>query len=140
MIDNLGTFGPLLLFLLSIYVLWGNATYYILGFVINTLLNVVLKQIIKQPRPDMTIERFKFETFGMPSGHSQSVAFSTVFTYLSTQTQFIYLYVLISIITMVQRLVYNHHTFLQVLVGGLVGSMFAYSFYHLRRLHYRPVL
>lgn len=139
MIDAIGTWAPLLLFVLSIYVLWGKASYYVIGIIMNSVLNIFLKQIIHQPRPDSR-ERLKLETFGMPSGHAQSTAFSTVYIYLSTQTSLIYVYLFVTILCMIQRVAYNHHTFLQVYVGVLVGIMFAYVFYSLKPWFDRSVI
>ena len=71
----------------------------------------------------------------MPSGHSQSLLFSTMFIYLSLKNKnILYIYLFISLLTMIQRVVYNHHTILQVIVGALVGLIFGYVFYQLARV------
>jgi membrane-associated phospholipid phosphatase len=136
---------------LSIYLLSdkGNLLfYYIIGFVLETILNLVLKGIIKQPRPGFNTKEFNlalknnkrflmkdglpFDLFGMPSGHSSSVIFSTIFVYIALRkTKWLYVYLLISAITISQRVVYQYHTISQVVVGAFVGAFFAYLMFQL---------
>ena len=68
-----------------------------------------------------------FNIFGMPSGHVQSAFFSTTFIYLSLRHEnWFYFYILFSLLIVIQRIVFNYHTILQVIVGALVGAGFAY--------------
>ncbi len=149
--NEIGSLGPIILNFLSMYLLWNKNNlffYYIVGAFIDAILNLILKGLFQQPRPtidqksfDLALKygkRFLFkdgmpyDMFGMPSGHSQSVFFSTVFIYLSLKKNNItYIYLAISLLTMLQRVVYNHHTVLQVIVGGLIGSAVGYLFYYL---------
>jgi membrane-associated phospholipid phosphatase len=111
-------------------------------------LNLVLKGIFQQPKPSEDYKKFNlvlknskdfifkngipFDLFGMPSGHSQSVIYSTVFIYLAlNKMNILYIYILFSIITMIERVVDNRHTVFQVLVGALVGFSFSYFVYWL---------
>ena len=146
---NIGSFGPIILYILTCYFLWEKKTlyfYYNIGFLINSILNIVLKGIFQQPRPSVDTKQFNlaitngkrfifkdgvpFDLFGMPSGHAESVLFSTVFMYFSMKNiRVLYIYVLISLITICQRVVYNFHTTFQVLVGGIIGSLIGYYFY-----------
>lgn len=149
--NEIGSLGPIILNFLSMYLLWNKNNlffYYIVGAFIDAILNLILKGLFQQPRPtidqksfDLALKygkRFLFkdgmpyDMFGMPSGHSQSSFFSTVFIYLSLKKNNItYIYLAISLLTMLQRVVYNHHTVLQVIVGGLIGSAVGYLFYYL---------
>jgi membrane-associated phospholipid phosphatase len=142
---NFGKSGPLALFIYSVYLLWNKGTllyYYISGVFLDAILNLVLKGIIKEPRPSEDPKlfnvalkhsiRFKFingypyDVFGMPSGHAESVFFSTVFIYLALKDiKITILYLIISLLTMYQRVLFNSHTVLQVLAGSLVGILFA---------------
>jgi membrane-associated phospholipid phosphatase len=152
--NHLGMFGPLILAILSIYLLWNNSNlffYYIVGIFLNSILNLLLKIIIKEPRPSIDINKFnlalsnygrnflfknvaQYDLFGMPSGHTQSSLFSTIFIYLSLRkTNILYIYLFISFITMVQRVVFNYHTILQVIIGALVGSLFGFYIFYLAR-------
>ena len=148
---EIGAYGPNILMFLSIYLLSdkGNLLfYYIIGFIIETILNLILKGIIKQPRPCFDTKEFNlalknnkrfmikdglpFDMYGMPSGHSSSVIFSTIFIYLALRkTNWLYLYLLISAITISQRVVYNYHSISQVIVGAFVGAIFAYFMFQL---------
>jgi membrane-associated phospholipid phosphatase len=70
----------------------------------------------------------------MPSGHAQSVFFSTVFIYLALKDiKITVLYLIISLLTMYQRVLFNSHTVLQVLAGALVGILFAGFIYFMAR-------
>jgi membrane-associated phospholipid phosphatase len=70
----------------------------------------------------------------MPSGHAQSVFFSTIFIYLALkQKNILFLYIIISFIVCYQRVYYEYHTLSQVIVGSIVGSSFAYFVYYLVR-------
>ena len=151
--NKFGTFGPIILIFLSMYLLWNKHNlffYYNVGIFINAILNLILKGIFKQPRPSENPETFNLainqgkrflfkdgiphDIFGMPSGHANSALFSTIFIYLSLRkNNILYIYLFISLLTMIQRVVYNHHTILQVIVGAIVGLIFGFSFYQLAR-------
>ena len=154
-IQKIGEFSPLLLFILSSLILRNKTNllfYYILFFGISLILNLVLKGIIQQPRPSINLNTFNlmmknkerfiykhgipYDIFGMPSGHAQSVLFSTVFIYLSLHdTKITLLFLLISIIAIFQRVIYNHHTVSQVIVGSLVGCISGVFAYKMARIH-----
>ena len=150
---TIGTFGPLILIFLSIFLLWNNDNlffYYIIGVFLNAILNLILKGLLQQPRPSEDIKQFNLalsngkrfifkngiphDIFGMPSGHSQSALFSTVFIYLALRkNNILYIYLISSLITMSQRVIYNYHTILQVFIGGAVGAVFSYFVYQIAR-------
>jgi membrane-associated phospholipid phosphatase len=107
-----------------------------------------LKGIIQQPRPCFDSKEvrlalknnkrfifkdgFPFDLFGMPSGHSSSVIFSTLFVYLVLRkTKWLYVYLLFSAIVISQRVVFNYHTIYQVIVGSIIGALLAYFMYQL---------
>ena len=148
---EIGGNGPLILMFLSIFLLYdkGNLLfYYIIGFILDQIFNPILKGIIKEPRPCFNTKEFNlalknnkrflfkdglpFYLFGMPSGHASSVIFSTIFVYLALRkTNWLYVYLLISAITISQRFVYNYHTIYQLIVGVFVGALFAYIMFQL---------
>jgi membrane-associated phospholipid phosphatase len=140
-IDLIGYFGPIILFVSSILLLYKyKKTNYLFGYIIGIMLscvsNLVLKEIIKQPRPKGNFVEnnhkriFSSDIYGMPSGHAQHVFFSTFFIYLTLQNHYIALvYLVISVLTMVQRVKYQNHTILQVIVGGIIGMILAYMAY-----------
>jgi len=153
LLNQLGTNGPFILFFLSIFLLWNKQYllfYYIIGFFFNAILNLIIKGIIKQPRPSEDIKifnlalsngkRFIFKNgiphdiFGMPSGHSQSSLFSTIFIFLSIKKfNVLYFYLLFSLLIMIQRIVFNFHTGFQCIIGALIGTCFAYLMYKIAR-------
>jgi membrane-associated phospholipid phosphatase len=143
-IRNFGKIGPLLLFVNSLYLLWHKDNlfyYYLYGVFLNAILNLVLKGIIKEPRPledpklfNIALKhsiRFKFingyphDIFGMPSGHAQSAFFSTIFIYLALKDIKISLgYLFIALLTMYQRVLFKDHSVIQVIAGAIVGIIF----------------
>lgn len=146
-IDIIGYFGPQILILLTIFLLFNKYTLlqiYLIGFVINSFLNFVLKGIIKQPRPSedkhvfnvwlnngMKGDRLWFDRFGMPSGHAQSVFYSTFFIIFALQnTNINILYLIISLNTLYQRVKYKNHTVLQIIVGAIVGTIIGSLLYY----------
>ena len=108
---------------------------------LNAILNLVLKGIIKEPRPSEDPKlfnialkhstRFKFvdgyphDIFGMPSGHAQSALFSTIFIYLALKDIRITIgYLFVSLLIMYQRVLFKQHTVIQVFAGAIVGILF----------------
>jgi membrane-associated phospholipid phosphatase len=147
------TFGPVILGVLPIYLLWNKSNlffYYIIGFLISSLVNLVLKGLLQMPRPSEDAGRFNlalthgrrfifksglpFDIFGMPSGHAQMVFYSTTFVYLSLRNMnILYFYLFVSLLTISQRVAFNYHTPLQVIVGALVGVGMGYLIYYLAK-------
>ena len=152
-LDYIGIYGPLILFLISIFLLWNKSnylTYYVYGFILNGLSTLILKGIFKQPRPSEDLKlfnlvikepkRFKFidgyphDIFGMPSGHSSSVIYSTMFIFcVFKNNRFLLLYLLFSMITMIQRITSNNHTLTQIIAGAIVGTIFSYLIFYMAR-------
>jgi membrane-associated phospholipid phosphatase len=148
-----GAYGPIILILLSWYLLWDNKNlffYYTVGIFANAVLNLILKGIIQEPRPmfdDKKVRLLKthgkeyfyqsgipFDIFGMPSGHAQASFFSTIFIYLSLkQTNILYIYIPLTLLTCYQRVKFDYHSISQIIVGGIVGTAFGYFVYQLAR-------
>ena len=147
----MGSYSPLILFLVSIKLLWTKSNflaYYSYGFFLDIILNLILKGICKQPRPSEDPELFKLavksgnrfrfpngfphDIFGMPSGHASSVFYSTIFIYLSLKnTKISILYILFSLLVVSHRIYFNHHTFIQIIVGSIVGILFGSFMYYM---------
>ena len=143
-IDLIGYYGPIILGILTLFLLYSTKTYlvvYVFGFILNIVVNNILKQIIKQPRPKGDLDIFNpskkhnyshnpIQVYGMPSGHSQMVLFSTTYTYLVFKNIPLTLfYLLLTLNTIVQRVRYRNHTVMQVIVGSFVGALVAYVVY-----------
>lgn len=147
------TYGPIVLGVLPIYLLWDKNNlfyYYIVGFFISAIVNLALKGLLQLPRPSEDTARFNlaldhgrrfvfksglpYDVFGMPSGHAQLVFYSTTFIYLSLRNQSIlYAYLFISLLTISQRVAFNYHTPLQVIVGAMLGVLMGYLVYNMAR-------
>jgi membrane-associated phospholipid phosphatase len=138
-LDLVGLLGPAILFIASIWQLWGNGIYWTLSivvFCINIFINSGLKQWIREPRPvgGQIMANYDKYTgvldYGMPSGHSQ-IAFGLVtFVYLVKQSA-INLLGGLSIIslTVYQRWKYRRHSIEQLAIGAIVGILVAYISY-----------
>lgn len=138
--DYIGLYAPLILFMLSLFFLRNMKTYlqfFVSGFILNNILNIILKLALKEPRPSKdqkAIEigvvngaRIGFDKFGMPSGHAQNCGYCIVFITMTLNDPFITaLYSLISVISLFQRYLYNNHTILQLIIGFTVGGGFGY--------------
>ena len=141
--DYIGLFGPVILFILSLFLLRNNKKYlsfFFYGFILNNILNIILKVAIKEPRPtsqQKAIEigiangaRISFDKFGMPSGHAQNCAYCLAFINMVLNDPFITaIYIVFTFNTLFQRYLYNNHTILQLVIGSLIGLFFGYSIY-----------
>lgn len=152
-LNKLGSYGPIILLLLTIVLLRDKMNllfYYLLFYLIGIILNTVLKGFIQEPRPSIDDKTFNlmmknkeryikkygtpYDIFGMPSGHSQSVLFSTFFIYFALHNiKITFLFALISLNTLLQRINANHHTILQVIVGSFVGILLGYIAYEMSK-------
>ena len=133
--DYIGSYSPMILFVVSFFLLIGYNVYFdffLIGFVLNNILNILLKIIIQQPRPSKDNkkleiytkngERIWFDEFGMPSGHGQNCGFFISYIYLILKNPWIIsFYLIVSFISLNQRVIYQNHTILQVIVGFLLG-------------------
>jgi len=148
-----GAYGPIILILLSWYLLWDNNNlffYYTVGIFANAVLNLIFKGIIQEPRPMFDNKKVRliknhgkeyfyqngipFDIFGMPSGHAQASLFSTVFIYLALkQTNILYIYIPLTLLTCYQRVKFEYHTISQIIVGSITGAAFGYLVYKLAR-------
>lgn len=132
-LDQIGFFGPFIVMFINIYNLLSQP-YYLIGYLVtlimNSGVNKILKGIIKEPRPADSIEITKFEVhngadiYGMPSGHSQNVFFSTIFVYLVQKSTWLLLFnIMILMLTILQRWNYRKHTMEQLILGSIVGLL-----------------
>jgi len=156
-----GQYGPFILFISSLILLWSKYTtyfyYYCIGAAMDSILNVVLKSILKQPRPSIDETKFNlalkhgqrfiynkgmpYDIFGMPSGHVESCLFSTTYTFLVLNDyKILFGYLLLSTITMIQRVYYNHHTVSQVIIGAIIGILFGYFIYYCSKSQIKGIL
>lgn len=144
--DYIGHYGPIITFMITFYYLLDKRIYlliFIIGSITNMGLNEVLKLAIREPRPNGQIHFLDSNQltgphlYGMPSAHTQTCFFSLVYLYLVRGYPFILLLSLfISALTFYQRWKYNRHTIKQLLIGCLIGSLYAWILIYLLQHYY----
>jgi len=147
--DYIGLFAPVILFILTLFFLRNMKTYlnfFIIGFILNNILNILFKFFIKEPRPLEDLKlieiaivngyRIGIDKFGMPSGHAQNCGFCLLFVTLVLQNYYIIsLYLLISFISLFQRYLYKNHTLLQLIIGFIIGLLCGFLTYWFAKKH-----
>jgi membrane-associated phospholipid phosphatase len=141
--DYIGLLAPIILFALSLLFLRNNINYllfFVGGTILNNILNILLKYIIREPRPtkDKTIieigiangERVGFDKYGMPSGHAQNCGFVLAYTTPILNSPIITgLFLILSFVSLFQRYLYNNHSVLQLTIGLIIGIIIGYVSY-----------
>ncbi|XWS42088.1 hypothetical protein CRYUN_Cryun17cG0138800 [Craigia yunnanensis] len=107
-----------------------EALWMAMGSIVNALLSVELKRVLNQERP---VAGLKSDP-GMPSSHAQSIFFTVVFT-IASILEWLGVNVLSGSITVLAlafgsyfswlRVSQQLHTISQILVGGVIGSIFS---------------
>jgi hypothetical protein len=142
-VDYAGYLGPFILLIITVLLLRNKSvllTYYIIGYALNVGLNVILKGLFQQPRPseDLRIfnasiahgKRLGFDVYGMPSGHAQGAFYSFGFICFALGNPIITMtYLAIALNTAYQRVKYKNHTIMQVICGGIIGTIMGSIFY-----------
>jgi membrane-associated phospholipid phosphatase len=128
---------------------------YIYGVVIlwqllSHLLNVVIKNTIKAPRPDSDPKEFNaiknnvswnnyltiHRNFGMPSGHAQAVMSEFMFIALYFKQPILTTVAAIQVgITLWQRYTTRRHSIEQLSAGSILGIGIGYMFYKLAKVY-----
>lgn len=133
--DYIGFLSPLILIIMNIYFLLPNRVYlfgYVAVMFANYYLNIGVKNIIQEARPDnqvpfISLDTTEHDVYGMPSGHAQSVFYSSTFLLL---TSFSYALLVVSFVictcTIFQRYLYRRHTLEQLGIGAIVGTCIGY--------------
>ena len=100
--------------------------YYVVG---------MMKTMLKEPRPIGYLEKryddggvyTGIALYGMPSGHSSAVWYSTVFLWLVKRSPYLLILDLaLCVNTMYQRWAFRKHSVVQLFVGFLVGGSIAW--------------
>ena len=140
-----GYLAPTIMLVVTLWILRNKMNYlkfFFYGYVINIVVNSLLKWFLKEPRPvnDWKIlqlgithtKRIGFDKYGMPSGHAQHCGFMLVFITLVCESPLLTgSYSILSFICLYQRYLYQNHTLLQIVVGFGVGLGVGYLFYEL---------
>ncbi len=135
-IYGIGYFGEYIAFLMTIFLIFNYKLYlvvYIIMFILNKTINEYFKNYFKQARPSnpkkfLDSDKFSKRKFGMPSGHSQLVFFSIMYSYLVTNTLIPWVIglLIIGFIVVYERYVFKNHTINQLITGALLGTLIAY--------------
>jgi len=139
-LDIIGTTAPYSLFIISIFLLRNlkyHLIFYILGFGLNNILNIILKLLIREPRPndetkfiELIKNDIRYDKYGMPSGHAQKCFFSLVYiTLILNQPLITLFYIGITFICIFKKYQHKHHTLIQLFIGSIIGTLFAYLIY-----------
>ena len=101
LLKYIGLYAPIILFFLTLILLRNKVNFlqfFVAGFILNNILNILLKLLFKHPRPSNDIKtleiavnngvRIGFDKFGMPSGHAQNCGFCLTFIFLTLHNPF----------------------------------------------------
>jgi len=101
---------------------------FLLLILFNVFINTLLKNIIQEERPLPTSQYGELQKHGMPSGHAQMTAF--LFTYQIQKLNFTTNFILFLMLALsyYQRYIFNFHSFNQIFIGGMIGSLFGLLF------------
>lgn len=155
-IDLVGRLVPVILLLTGMFLLWKKENYFnyfLWGYFLNSLINMLLKGTFQLPRPihDGAVLKamndhnkfhghnyylIPFQIYGMPSGHAQSAFYCTCFIALVLKNTKVTLFFgLMSLLTLFQRVNSRFHSFNQVVVGSILGALFGGFMYYMAREH-----
>jgi membrane-associated phospholipid phosphatase len=75
------------------------------------------------------VNRIGYDRFGMPSGHAQATFYVTGFMFFIMKNKWIpIVFIVVSLITLYQRVKYKNHTIEQVIIGSIVGIAVGFVF------------
>lgn len=133
--DYLGYFGPVIISVVLCIILRKRPNMlllYVFFLIINTVANGLLKLLIGESRPveQRFLTHFEKETdshtYGMPSGHAQSVSYTIAFVYLFSHSPSVLVGVsFIGALTLYQRYKFSRHYVSQLLAGMVIGALIA---------------
>jgi membrane-associated phospholipid phosphatase len=135
--------GPYIFTIIVIFNLYKQIKYltgFLFFFIVNGFMNKILKNIIQDPRPKMFNKindggRYtKTEQYGMPSGHSQSIFFAIMYSWMVTKNVTLCLFGLfMASFILYQRWEDKKHTVAQLAVGCIVGLFIGWSSYKITK-------
>jgi len=142
-IDYIGWYYPFILIIFTLFLFRNIKKYLIVllgGIIFTNILNIILKLLLQQPRPSQDSRileiaishgnRINFNKYGMPSGHAQNCGF--LLGYVTLVFKNIHItgfYLILSLLTMIQRVSSNSHTSCQVFIGFIIGLITSYLLY-----------
>lgn len=122
-VDDIGLFGPMILFILTVLMLRGYTKYFNI-YLIFVLINTALHSILQKMNEN--------DNYGAPSIDAQSVSFSTLYLYLVTKSKNLLIgSSFISVISLIVGYRMKQHSIKQLFTGVVVGCSVAYISYNL---------
>ena len=88
------------------------------------ILNTILKNLIKSPRPISNDKYGELQKYGMPSGHSQIIWF--ILFYKPKKDLQHLIGFIIALLSSYQRIITKNHYLDQVIIGSIIGIILAY--------------
>lgn len=126
----------LILFLENKYIF---LTSYVIFFLLNIVINYILKIILKHPRPNENMDLFHFikekinyDRFGTPSDKCQNCFFSTFFILFSTKNIFYFIiYLFLSFYVIYEEIQNNISYYYQLIIACIIGIIISIIAYQL---------
>ena len=95
------------------------------GILILNIFVKVLKKIIKESRP------IKTNTYGMPSSKSTITTFILVYLICNFKVKTILYLIILGVVIILIKYIYQEHSLSQLIVGSIIGFIFAIITVHL---------
>jgi hypothetical protein len=105
--------------------------FFIIGFLLNSKLNKKLEYMFTKYLGHFGIVN-PCGKFIDPSGHFQTFAFCFTFYILSHKTinpYILFLFLFIALFCLINCIVFNHHTPVEIIFGIIVGVLFSYFYF-----------
>jgi predicted ABC-type exoprotein transport system permease subunit len=123
----IGNLSPYLFWLITILSLLGNyplIIVFIIGVLLNSMLNNILGYILKN----------YINQFGLIdlSGHFQALAFCFTFYILSHKTinpYILFLFLFIALCCLMNCIMFNYHKLIEIILGIIFGILFSYFYF-----------
>lgn len=141
----IGFFGEQIAFIAALFVITNiskSPLWFILGAVLNKISNEYMKNVLSEKRPSEPqkfLESDKFigskTNFGLPSGHTQGVAFMTSYAYFMKKDYAVQ-YILLNALVAYERFIYRNHTMFQLGMGIAIGTSFAYLWFQIYQQYF----
>lgn len=101
-----------------------QALFFIWLLLFNMMINVILKNIIQEPRPDDKSKYGIGYEYGMPSGHAQISTFLLLILFSIKAPQIIRLVaIILTLLIYTHRYVFMYHSINQIIGGIIVGGV-----------------
>jgi hypothetical protein len=123
----IGNLSPYLFWLITILSLLGNyplIIVFIIGVLLNSMLNNILGYILKN-----YIDQFGIASL---SGHFQALTFCFTFYILSHKTinpYILFLFLFIALCCLMNCIMFNYHKLIEIILGIIFGILFSYFYF-----------